>query len=88
MNIIQQKAIEKLNAQSAAENSIAFDSANTSYVLSPECIFYSVKDVMEMTGYSEKVVLEMFHEMPRLGKGRKMLVEAHHLINYCSTSHM
>lgn len=88
MNIIQQKAIEKLNAQSAAESASVSDNTHTTYVLSPECIFYSVKDVMEMTGYSEKVVLEMFHEMPRLGKGKRMLVEAHHLINYCSTSHM
>ncbi|MDD7035788.1 MAG: hypothetical protein PUI91_06080 [Firmicutes bacterium] len=42
-----------------------------------------------MTGYSKKTVLKLFNdpELPKLNIGRKLLVEAHALIDYCARSH-
>lgn len=89
MNIMQQKAIERLSAKSSQLAQASVDYSRPVYVLSPEVIMYDVQDVMNMTGYSKKTVLKLFNdpELPKLNIGRKLLVEAHALIDYCARSH-
>ena len=48
--------------------------------------FYSIADLQEMTGWSEKTIQKLFcdPEFPTTDFGRTKLVEAHALINYFS----
>lgn len=89
MNIMQQKAIERLNLRSAQSGyTPVAGNNNPVFVLSPEVIMYGVQDVMKMTGYSKKTVLKLFGDpdLPKLYIGRKVLVEAHSLIAYCAVT--
>ena len=54
--------------------------------ISSEVRFYSVAELVELMGWSEKTVREMFDdpEFPALALGKTKLVEAHALITYCS----
>lgn len=54
--------------------------------ISSEVRFYTVEDVMKMTGWGKKVVLRIFNdpEFPSANFGRAFLVEAHALIEYFS----
>ena len=89
MNIMQQKAIERLSPKGSQLAQASVDYSRPVYVLTPEVILYDVQDVMSMTGYSKKTVLKLFNdpELPKLNIGRKLLVEAHALIDYCARSH-
>ena len=89
MNIMQQKAIERLSAKNSQLAQDSVDYSRPVYVLSPEVIMYDVQDVMNMTGYSKKTVLKLFSdpELPKLRIGKKTVVEAHALIAYCATTH-
>lgn len=89
MNIMQQKAIERLSPKGSQLAQASVDYSRSVYVLSPEVIMYDVQDVMNMTGYSKKTVLKLFSdpELPKLRIGKKTVVEAHALIAYCATTH-
>lgn len=89
MNIMQQKAIERLSSKGSQLAQASVDYSRPVYVLSPEVIMYDVQDVMNMTGYSKKTVLKLFSdpELPKLRIGKKTVVEAHALIAYCATTH-
>lgn len=52
--------------------------------LSSEAIFYSIEDVMQLTGWSRKVVQRLFNdkEFPYTNYGKRKLVESHALIAY------
>lgn len=54
--------------------------------ISSDVRFYTVKDVMELTGWSEKIVLSIFRdpEFPAADFGKSRIVEAHALIEYFS----
>ena len=54
--------------------------------VSSEVIFYSVDDLIEMTGWSRQTVQRMFRdpEFHLLHFGRKQLIENHALIEYFS----
>lgn len=58
----------------------------TRQYISSEVRFYTVKDVVGLTGWSEKVVLKMFGDpaFPSADFGKSKLVEAHALIEYFS----
>lgn len=90
MNIMQQRAIERLNGKQRLNGSGSNDmDERPVYILTPDVIMYDVQDVMKMTGYSKKTVLKLFNdpELPKLNIGKKLLVEAHALIDYCARSH-
>ena len=55
--------------------------------ISSEVRFYTVRDVMELTGWSEQVVLKMFNDprFPSADFGKAKIVETHALIEYFST---
>ena len=61
------------------------ENINKRYI-SSDVRFYTVKDVMKMTGWSEKIVLNIFRdpEFPAADFGRSKVVEAHALIEYFS----
>lgn len=52
--------------------------------LSSEAIFYSIDDVIKMTGWSKKVVQRLFNvtDFPVTNLGKRKLVESHALIAY------
>ncbi len=54
--------------------------------VSSEVIFYSVDDLIKMTGWSRKTVQRMFRdpEFHSVQMGRKQLIENHALIEYFS----
>ena len=54
--------------------------------ISSEVRFYNVQDMMEMSGWSEKVVHRLFNEpeFPMADLGKSKIVEAHALIKYFS----
>lgn len=54
--------------------------------ISSEVIMYSIKDVVEMTGWSKKIVQKLFNdpEFPSVDYGKAKMVECHALINYFS----
>ena len=67
------------------------DSNNTVIqYLSSEAVFYSIEDVMKMTGWSKKVVQRLFNTQgfPYTNFGKKKLVEAHALVAYFSVSRL
>lgn len=57
--------------------------------ISSEARFYTVSDVMKMTGWSEAIVLKMFNDpkFPSADYGKAKIVETHALIEYFSTKH-
>ena len=61
------------------------ENINRRYI-SSDVRFYTVKEVMELTGWSEKIVLSIFRdpEFPAADFGRSKVVEAHALIEYFS----
>ena len=67
------------------EMSLAADRLRPQYI-SSEVRFYTVQDLMEMSGWSEKVVHQLFNdpEFPASDLGRARIVEAHALIDYFS----
>ena len=89
MNIMQQKAIERLSPKGSQLAQASVDYSRPVYVLTPEVILYDVQDVISMTGYSKKTVLKLFSdpELPKLRIGKKTVVEAHAFIAYCATTH-
>lgn len=56
-------------------------------VVSSEVKFYTIKDVQEMTGWSEMTVQRLFNDpgFPTADFGRNKVVETHALMNYFST---
>ena len=54
--------------------------------ISSEVRFYTVDDIMELTGWGKKKVLMLFKdpEFPSANYGKRMLVEAHALIDFFS----
>lgn len=54
--------------------------------ISSEVRFYTVNEVMKLTGWSEAVVLKMFNDpkFPSADFGRAKIVESHALIDYFS----
>lgn len=58
-----------------------------SSALSCEVKFYSIADVQELTGWSEKTIQKLFNDpsFPTTDFGRTKLVEAHALIKYFET---
>ena len=58
--------------------------------LSAEVRFYTISDLVEMTGWSEVTVQKLFNDpnFPSTDFGRCKIVEAHALIEYFSTKHM
>lgn len=52
--------------------------------VSSEVRFYTVEDVVKLTGWSENIVLKLFNDpsFPSADFGRKKIVEAHALIEY------
>lgn len=54
--------------------------------ISSDVRFYTISDVKELTGWSEKTVQALFNskEFPAASIGRAKLIEAHALIEYFS----
>lgn len=70
-----------------SEQRTNYDSVeNAQQYISSEVRFYTVSDVVELSGWSEKVVLKIFNdpEFPSADFGKAKIVEAHALINYFS----
>ena len=67
----------------------AMAAAAPTYILTPEVILYDAQDIMEMMGCSKKTVQKLFGDpaLPKLHIGKKILVEAHALVAYCSVTH-
>ena len=61
------------------------DLGNKRYI-SSEVRFYTVDDIMELTGWGKKKVLMLFKdpEFPSAIYGKRMIVEAHALIDFFS----
>lgn len=57
--------------------------------LSCEVRFYSIKDVQDLTGWSETTVQKLFNdpEFPAADFGKTKLIESHALISYFSSRH-
>lgn len=57
--------------------------------ISSEVRFYTIPEVMEMTGWGEKTVQKLFNDpsFPSADLGKGHIVEAHALINYFSKRH-
>ena len=57
--------------------------------VSSEVKFYTVADIMKLTGWSESIVLKMFNDpaFPSADYGRTKIVEAHALIDFFSKRH-
>ena len=57
--------------------------------LSGKVRFYTIKDLSEMLGWSEKTVQKLFNDpkFPSTDFGRNKVVEAHALIEYFSRRH-
>lgn len=57
--------------------------------ISADVRFYSIGEVAEMTGWSEKTVQKLFNapDFPSSDFGRIKVVEAHALIEYFKTKH-
>ena len=68
------------------------DSNNNTVIqyLSSEAVFYSIDDVIKMTGWSRKVVQRLFNaeDFPVSNLGKRKLVEAHALVAYFSVSRL
>ena len=64
---------------------VQMEITNRRYI-SSDVRLYTVKEVMELTGWSEKIVLSIFRdpEFPAADFGRSKVVEAHALIEYFS----
>ena len=58
--------------------------------LSSEAVFYSIEDVIKMTGWSKNVVQRLFNTegFPCTNFGKRKLVEAHALVAYFSVSRL
>lgn len=58
--------------------------------LSSEAIFYSIDDVMQLTGWSRAIVQRLFNQkdFPYTNIGKRKLVEAHALIAYFSVKRL
>ena len=58
--------------------------------LSSEVIFYSIEDVMKLTGWSRKVVQKLFNaeDFPYSNIGKRKVVEAHALVAYFSVKRL
>ena len=56
---------------------------------SSEARFFTMKDIQEMTGWSEKTVKKLFNDpkFPSADYGRNQVVEVHALIDYFSKRH-
>ena len=56
------------------------------HYISSEVRFYSITDIMEMTGWGERAVQNMFKDpdFPAVDFGKTKIVEAHALIDYFS----
>lgn len=65
------------------------DSFFTQVYISSEARFYSIKDVMEMTGWSEGTVQKLFNDpkFPSADYGKTKVVEVHALIQFFSVPH-
>ena len=57
--------------------------------ISSDVKFYTVAEVMKLTGWSEAIVLRMFNDpsFPAADYGRSKIVEAHALIEFFSKRH-
>ena len=57
--------------------------------ISSEPRFYKIKDIQEMTGWSENVVQKLFNDpnFPAANYGKAKVVEAHALIQFFSVRH-
>lgn len=57
--------------------------------ISSEPRFYKIKDIQEMTGWSENTVQKLFNDpkFPAADYGKSKVVEAHALIQYFSVRH-
>ena len=64
---------------------IYMESSSKRYI-SSEVRFYTVDDIMSLTGWGKKKVLTLFKdpEFPSAIYGKKMIVEAHALIDFFS----
>lgn len=62
------------------------NTGNESYI-SSEVRFYTIEDVMELSGWSKKIVLKLFNDplFPASDYGKAKVVEAHALIDYFSS---
>lgn len=58
--------------------------------LSSDAVFYSIDDVIKMTGWSRKVVQKLFNTtgFPYTNFGKRKLVESHALVAYFSVSRL
>jgi len=65
------------------------DSFFTQVYISSEARFYSIKDVKEMTGWSENTVQKLFNDpkFPSADYGKNKVVEVHALIQFFSVPH-
>ena len=57
--------------------------------ISSEPLFYKIKDIQQMTGWSENIVQKLFNgpNFPAANYGRTKVVEAHALIQFFSKRH-
>lgn len=79
---------DNINGRNYYNNQEGLPGSNTTVVqyLSSEAIFYSIDDVIKLTGWSRKVVQRLFNakDFPVTNLGKRKLVEAHALVAYFS----
>lgn len=83
---------DNINGRNYYINQEGLPGSNTTVVqyLSSEAIFYSIEDVIKMTGWSKKVVQRLFnsYDFPVTNLGKRKLVEAHALVAYFAVKRM
>lgn len=86
----QREALEKQNAVANKMSRKAAVNTNTAEAGRPiicEIQFFNVEQLVEMTGWSRKTILNMFNNDPDFkgrNNGKSWIIEAHALIEYFS----
>lgn len=86
----QREVLEKQNATASKKRRKAAgetNSAETSRPIICDIEFFNVEQLVEMTGWSRKTILNMFNNDPDFkgrNNGKSWIIEAHALIEYFS----
>ena len=82
---VSEKQLQLLEMRKNQKKRVALDSLS----ISSEVRLYSINDIVEMSGWSKRVVQKLFNDpdFPSLDYGKAKLVEAHALIAFLSVKH-
>ena len=82
---VSEKQLQLLEMRKTQKKRVALDRLS----ISSEVRLYSINDIVEMSGWSKRVVQKLFNDpdFPSLDYGKAKLVEAHALIAFLSVKH-